>query len=63
MINPLVVNATCHTDACHAADESIPIYNAYNHHYFGWLTGDSTHATCPACRGADSHGAPVRPLG
>jgi hypothetical protein len=21
-------------------DKSVPIYNAYNHHYFGWLMGD-----------------------
>lgn len=39
VMNPHVVNATCHTAECRAADRSIPIYNAYNHHYFGWLTG------------------------
>eukprot|EP00036_Acanthoecidae_sp_10tr_P009085 CAMPEP_0182915416 /NCGR_PEP_ID=MMETSP0105_2-20130417/316_1 /TAXON_ID=81532 ORGANISM="Acanthoeca-like sp., Strain 10tr" /NCGR_SAMPLE_ID=MMETSP0105_2 /ASSEMBLY_ACC=CAM_ASM_000205 /LENGTH=863 /DNA_ID=CAMNT_0025052283 /DNA_START=14 /DNA_END=2605 /DNA_ORIENTATION=- len=25
--------------ACSESDKSVPMYNAYNHHYFGWLTG------------------------
>ena len=25
--------------SCEDGDVSIPEYNAYNHHYFGWLTG------------------------
>jgi hypothetical protein len=25
--------------ACSKSDKSVPIYNAYNHHYFGWLLG------------------------
>jgi hypothetical protein len=33
------VNSTCLTDLCKNSDKSIPIYNAYNHHYFGWLIG------------------------
>ena len=24
---------------CSDTDKSVPIYNAYNHHYFGWLVG------------------------
>jgi len=24
---------------CNGTDKSVPIYHAYNHHYFGWLTG------------------------
>jgi hypothetical protein len=28
----------CYPD-CGAGDKSVPIYNAYNHHYFSWLTG------------------------
>lgn len=24
---------------CNEADKSVPIYSAYNHHYFSWLTG------------------------
>jgi len=24
---------------CSDSDKSVPIYNAYNHHYFGWLAG------------------------
>jgi len=24
---------------CSGTDKSVPIYNAYNHHYFGWLVG------------------------
>jgi hypothetical protein len=29
---------SCYPD-CSETDKSVPIYNAYNHHYFGWLTG------------------------
>ena len=29
---------SCYPD-CSDGDESIPSYHAYNHHYFGWLTG------------------------
>ena len=25
--------------SCEEGDVSVPEYNAYNHHYFGWLTG------------------------
>ena len=25
--------------SCSASDKSVPIYHAYNHHYFGWLQG------------------------
>eukprot|EP00041_Stephanoeca_diplocostata_P039733 m.1637620 g.1637620 ORF g.1637620 m.1637620 type:complete len:886 (-) comp25984_c0_seq1:1972-4629(-) len=25
--------------SCSTSDKSVPIYNAYNHHYFGWLMG------------------------
>ena len=25
--------------ACDETDKSVPSYNAYNHHYFGWLAG------------------------
>ena len=28
----------CYPD-CSESDRSVPIYNAYNHHYFSWLTG------------------------
>eukprot|EP00949_MAST-11_sp_MAST-11-sp1_P001864 g1864.t1 len=26
--------------SCEEGDKSVPIYHAYNHHYFSWLTGD-----------------------
>ena len=29
---------SCYPD-CGANDQSVPIYNAYNHHYFSWLVG------------------------
>ena len=29
---------SCYPD-CEKGDKSVPIYNAYNHHYFSWLTG------------------------
>ena len=29
---------SCYPD-CSETDKSVPIYNAYNHHYFSWLTG------------------------
>eukprot|EP00040_Diaphanoeca_grandis_P032470 m.196795 g.196795 ORF g.196795 m.196795 type:complete len:870 (+) comp32636_c0_seq1:40-2649(+) len=29
---------SCYPD-CSATDKSVPIYHAYNHHYFGWLLG------------------------
>eukprot|EP00854_Cymbomonas_tetramitiformis_P024993 gene24993-30473_t len=29
---------SCYPD-CADSDKSVPIYHAYNHHYFGWLTG------------------------
>jgi hypothetical protein len=29
---------SCYPD-CGEGDKSVPIYNAYNHHYFSWLTG------------------------
>lgn len=29
---------SCYPD-CSGTDKSVPIYNAYNHHYFGWLIG------------------------
>ena len=29
---------SCYPD-CSEGDVSIPSYHAYNHHYFGWLTG------------------------
>jgi len=32
---------SCYPD-CSATDKSIPIYHAYNHHYFGWLTGSDS---------------------
>lgn len=32
---------SCYPD-CSASDKSIPIYNAYNHHYFGWLANADT---------------------
>ena len=28
--------------SCDEADESVPIYNAYNHHYFSWITGSDS---------------------
>eukprot|EP00756_Hemistasia_phaeocysticola_P029881 Hpha_TRINITY_DN16259_c2_g9::TRINITY_DN16259_c2_g9_i1::g.16440::m.16440 len=28
----------CYPD-CSEGDQSVPLYNAYNHHYFGWLVG------------------------
>ena len=30
---------------CSETDRSIPEYNAYNHHYFSWLTGSDSEAT------------------
>jgi hypothetical protein len=30
---------SCFPD-CEETDASVPIYHAYNHHYFSWLTGD-----------------------
>ena len=31
---------SCYQDpTCSTTDKSVPIYNAYNHHYFSWLTG------------------------
>ena len=32
---------SCYPD-CDGDDKSIPIYHAYNHHYFAWLTGDDS---------------------
>ena len=32
---------SCYPD-CSDGDKSIPIYHAYNHHYFSWLTGDNS---------------------
>jgi len=32
---------SCYPD-CDEGDESVPIYNAYNHHYFSWLTGSDS---------------------
>ena len=29
---------SCYPD-CGETDASVPIYNAYNHHYFSWLVG------------------------
>lgn len=29
---------SCYPD-CSQSDKSVPMYNAYNHHYFGWLVG------------------------
>jgi len=29
---------SCYPD-CSTSDKSVPIYNAYNHHYFSWLNG------------------------
>ena len=29
---------SCYPD-CGSEDKSVPIYNAYNHHYFSWLVG------------------------
>ena len=40
VMNPYVVNGTCLTELCKKSDLSVPIYNAYNHHYFGWLGGN-----------------------
>ena len=28
--------------SCDETDESVPIYNAYNHHYFSWITGSDS---------------------
>ena len=28
--------------SCGASDKSVPIYHAYNHHYFGWLQGNES---------------------
>ena len=28
--------------SCDESDQSVPIYNAYNHHYFSWLTGSDS---------------------
>jgi len=30
---------SCYPECVNSTDKSVPIYNAYNHHYFGWLTG------------------------
>lgn len=32
----------CYPD-CGDGDASVPIYHAYNHHYFSWLTGKGAH--------------------
>jgi len=32
---------SCYPD-CSETDKSVPIYNAYNHHYFGWLVNADT---------------------
>ena len=32
---------SCYPD-CDSNDKSIPIYHAYNHHYFAWLTGEDS---------------------
>ena len=32
---------SCYPD-CEEGDASVPIYHAYNHHYFSWLTGDGS---------------------
>eukprot|EP00092_Neocalanus_flemingeri_P016158 GFUD01017488.1.p1 GENE.GFUD01017488.1~~GFUD01017488.1.p1 ORF type:complete len:796 (-),score=158.21 GFUD01017488.1:53-2440(-) len=32
---------SCYPD-CGKDDKSVPIYNAYNHHYFSWLTGSDS---------------------
>jgi len=32
---------SCFPD-CGETDKSVPIYNAYNHHYFSWLTGSDS---------------------
>jgi len=32
---------SCYPD-CEEGDASVPIYHAYNHHYFGWLTGSDS---------------------
>ena len=32
---------SCYPD-CSEGDQSIPIYHAYNHHYFAWLTGEDS---------------------
>ena len=32
---------SCYPD-CDYGDKSIPIYHAYNHHYFAWLTGNDS---------------------
>lgn len=39
----------CYPD-CSEGDKSVPSYNAYNHHYFGWLQGADSEvcAHCPS---------------
>ena len=32
---------SCYPD-CEDSDKSVPIYNAYNHHYFSWLVGSDS---------------------
>ena len=32
---------SCYPD-CSDGDKSVPIYNAYNHHYFSWLVGNDS---------------------
>ena len=63
---------SCYPD-CSEGDKSVPMYHAYNHHYFSWLTGsdaemyeleEATHMPNPTTTGfrrkeGTEHGYPV----